>query len=189
MAHETGLADRIEVIHHETSPVRRNAAVYDLNPLGKVPVLVCEGGVALFDSAVICAYLDGLHPGPRLIPESGRVRWLALRLEALTEGMAEAGSAHRWDTARHPEKLRWPAMADGQAAKLRDANDFIEQDVYLSGPLDIGQIALATTLDWLAFRRLPWLEDRHRRLAAWYCAFAQRPSMAATPMQGETHDG
>jgi Glutathione S-transferase, N-terminal domain len=115
MAHETGLADRIEVIHHETSPVRRNAAVYDLNPLGKVPVLVCEGGVALFDSA---ADPDAGHRdrrGSRLIPESGRVRWLALRLEALAEGMAEAGSAHCWDTARRPEKLRWPAMADGQA--------------------------------------------------------------------------
>jgi len=188
MAHETGLADRMEVIHHETSPVRRNVAVHELNPLGKVPVLICDDGVALFDSTVICAYLDGLHQGARLIPESGSARWLALRLEALAGGMAEAGSAYRWETTRRPEDLRWRPMADGQAGKLRDAYDFIEQQVDLGGPLDIGQIALATTLDWLAFRRLPWLGDRHHRLAAWYRNFAQRPSMARTPMQGETRD-
>ena len=83
MAHEAALADTMEVIHHETSPIRRNEAVYAVNPLGQVPVLLCDDGLALFDSAVICAYLDNLHPGPRLIPEAGRARWLALRLEAL----------------------------------------------------------------------------------------------------------
>ena len=53
LAHEVGLADRLEVIHHETSPTRRNAAVFAVNPLGKVPVLVLDDGLALFDSAVI----------------------------------------------------------------------------------------------------------------------------------------
>jgi glutathione S-transferase len=141
MAHETGLAERMEVIHHETSPVRRNAAVHELNPLGKVPVLICDDGVALFDSTVICAYLDGLHQGARLIPESGSGRWLALRLEALAGGMAEAGVAYRWETTRRPEDLRWRPMADGQAGKLRNAYDFIEQEIDLGGLLDIGQIA------------------------------------------------
>jgi hypothetical protein len=102
--------------------------------------------------------------------------------------MADAGSAHRWDIERRPAALRWPAMAEAQVAKLRAAYDFIEQEVDLSGPLDIGQIALATALGWLQFRGLPWLEDRHRRLVGWYCCFAQRPSMAATIMRGETRD-
>ena len=59
MAHEVGLAGRMEVIHHETSPTRRNEAVYAMNPLGKVPVLICDDGLVLFDSVVICSYLDG----------------------------------------------------------------------------------------------------------------------------------
>ncbi|HYB10765.1 MAG TPA: glutathione S-transferase [Alphaproteobacteria bacterium] len=188
MAHEAGLANKIDVIHHETSPVRRNEAVYAVNPLGQVPILVCDDGLALFDSTVICSYLDSLHAGPRLIPEEGRNHWLALRLEALANGMIEAGSLYRWEIDRRPETLRWRAMAEAQAGKLRTAYDFIEQKVALDGPLDIGQIALATALGWLEFRRLPWLADSHPRLTNWYRAFARRPSMVATPMQGETFD-
>ena len=59
-AHEAGLAERIDVIHHETSPTRRNETVYAENPLGKVPVLIRPGQKPLFDSDVICAYLDTL---------------------------------------------------------------------------------------------------------------------------------
>ena len=64
LAYEVGLQDRLTVIHHETSPTRRNEAVFDLNPLGKVPVLICDDGIALFDSNVICEYLDGLTQAP-----------------------------------------------------------------------------------------------------------------------------
>ena len=75
-AHEAGIADRIEVIHQETSPTKRNETVFAENPLGKVPVLIRSGLPALFDSDVICAYLDGLHPGRKLIPAEGEARWL-----------------------------------------------------------------------------------------------------------------
>src|SRR5262249_7219095 len=188
MAHELGLAARMEVVHHETSPTRRNEAVYAQNPLGQVPVLICDDGLVLFDSAVICTYLDRLHDGPRPFPAPRPARWRAVPLGALAAGMADAGSAYRGETQRRPEALRLPALAEGQAGKLRAAYDFIEQEVDLSGPLDIGQIALATALGWLTFRRLPWLDDRHPRVAAWYRAFAERPSMAATTMVGETQD-
>ena len=74
MAHEIGIADQMEVVHHETSPTRRNETVFAANPLGKVPVLICDDGLVLFDSIVICEYLDGLHDGRRLIPLHGRER-------------------------------------------------------------------------------------------------------------------
>ena len=98
MAHEAGLAGRIEVIHHETSPTRRNDAVFAANPLGKVPVLICDDGLALFDSVAICDHLDSLHDGPKLIPPAGRARALTLRLQALAQGLADAGIALRWET-------------------------------------------------------------------------------------------
>ncbi len=69
---EAGLGDAIQVAPHETSPTLRNDEVFAHNPLGKVPVLVCPGGPTLFDSDVICAYLDTLHDGRRLIPADGR---------------------------------------------------------------------------------------------------------------------
>ncbi len=139
---------------------------------------------------MICAHLPTrCIRGPRLpIPETGRARQPALRLEALADGMADAGNWFRWDKERRPEALRWPAMVEAQSGKLQAAYEFVEQEVALDGPLDIGQIALASALGWLEFRRLPWLGDRHRRLAAWYRSFAGRRSMVATGMRGETQD-
>lgn len=188
MAHEAGLAGRIEVIHHETSPTRRNETVYAANPLGKVPVLICEDGLTLFDSVAICDYLDSLHDGRKLIPPAGRARALTLRLQALAQGLSDAGIALRWETERRPEPLRYPPLAEGQADKLLAAYDFIESEVDLDGPVDLGQIALATALSWLEFRDLPAFRPGRPQLAAWFDAFSQRPSMLATPLSGETHD-
>ncbi|MBL4671541.1 MAG: glutathione S-transferase N-terminal domain-containing protein, partial [Arenicella sp.] len=67
-AHEIGLADQIDVIHHETSPTNRNDEVFALNPLGKVSVLVTNESQVIFDSRVICSYLDLCHSGIKLIP-------------------------------------------------------------------------------------------------------------------------
>jgi glutathione S-transferase len=188
MAHEAGLAGRIEVIHHETSPTRRNDAVFAANPLGKVPVLICDDGLALFDSVAICDHLDQLHDGPKLILPTGRARALTLRLQALAQGLADAGIALRWETERRPEALRYPALAEGQAAKLEAGYDFVEREVDLDGPLDLGQIALATALSWLEFRGLPDFRPGRPRLSAWFDAFSRRPSMLATPLSGETQD-
>ncbi|GHD60127.1 glutathione S-transferase [Thalassobaculum fulvum] len=192
-AHEMGLASRLEVVHHETSPTRRNDAVYAGNPLGKVPVLLLDDGTCLFDSAVIVDYLDGLHDGPRLIPEGGPARFAALRLQAVANGMAEAGIAVRWETERRPEALRYPALAEGQLGKLREAYAFAEADPALgdpapSGPVTVGQVALATALSWLEFRGVAPFRAGHPRLAAWLDRFAERPSMRATPLSGATHD-
>jgi glutathione S-transferase len=187
-AHEIGLAARLEVVHHETSPTRANEAVFAANPLGKVPVLIDDDGFALFDSSVICEYLDGLHAGPKLLPAEPRARFAALRLQAVAHGICEAGGVMRWETERRPDALRWPEMRDGQRLKLVAAYDFVERAAALEGPPDIGQIALATALSWIEFRRLPDFAERRPRLAAWYDAFAQRPSMRATPLAGETQD-
>src|SRR6185312_16831679 len=117
-AHEAGLADRLSVVHRETSPTARNEAVFAQNPLGKVPVLIREGAQPLFDSDVICAYFDTLHEGPKLIPIDGEARWQALRLQAIAQGLADAGIALRWETVRRPETLRYPPLRDGYVQKL-----------------------------------------------------------------------
>jgi glutathione S-transferase len=188
MAHEVGIADRLEVVNQETSPMVRNDAVFALNPLGKVPVLILSDVDCLFDSMVICEYLDGLHDGPRMFPPHGAARWHAQRLQALAQGMADAGIQLRWETERRPEAFRWPQLGDGYRDKLVTSYDYIEAEISLDGPVDIGQISLACTLSWLAFRDLPWFGDRHPRLAAWFEAFSHRPSMTRTPLSGQTHD-
>jgi glutathione S-transferase len=186
-AHEAGLADRIEVIHHETSPTRRNDTVFAENPLGKVPVLIRRGHKPIFDSDVICAYLDTLG-GARLIPEAGEARWNALLLQAMAQGLCDAGIALRWETVRRPPELRYPALRDGYAEKLTASYDWLETELDVSGPLHVGHIALATALDWIEFRQLPSFRVRRPRLTKWFEAFANRPSMRTTPLSGETRD-
>lgn len=186
-AHETGQAAGLDVIHHETSPVRRNEAVYRMNPLGKVPVLILPDDSSLFDSLVICDYLDSLHAGPRLIPEQGPARRAALRLEVLAQGLCDAGIRLRSETERRPEAFRYALYAEGQAGKLMTTYDFIEQSVPLDGPMTIGHIALATALDWVLFRELPDFSGCPR-LTDWYREFRERPSMLATVYSGQTQD-
>ena len=187
-AHEAGLAGRIQVIHHETSPTQRNQEVFDHNPLGKVPVLLRDELTPLFDSDVICAYLDTLHDGPRLIPDEGEARWQALRMQSVAQGMADAGIAIRWETVRRPEPLRYPPLRDGYIEKLLASYDWLEGELDDNAALHVGHIAVATALSWLEFRQLPGFRDRSPRLAAWYDRFNTRDSMRATPLSGQTVD-
>ncbi|MBX9400260.1 glutathione S-transferase [Lysobacter sp. BMK333-48F3] len=187
-AYEAGLAERIEVIHHETSPTLRNEAVYAQNPLGKVPVLLRPGQAPIFDSDIICAYLDTLHGGRKLIPAEGEARWHALRLQALAQGLADFGIKVRWETVRRPEPLRYPALGEGYAQKLIESYDWLERELDDAAPLHVGHVAIATALSWLEFRELPGFRAGRPRLSAWFDAFERRDSMRATPLSGETHD-
>jgi glutathione S-transferase len=187
-AHEAGLAARIEVVHHETSPTRRNAEVFAENPLGKVPVLIRSGQPPIFDSDVICAYLDTLHDGRKLIPSDGEARWQALRVQAVAQGLGEAGNALRWETVRRPEELRYPVLRDGYTYKLTASYDWLEQELDVSSPVHVGHIALATVLSWIEFRELSGFRANRPRLTAWFDEFEKRPSMRATPLSGETRD-
>lgn len=184
---EAGLGDRVTVEHHETSPTRANETVFAQNPLGKVPILLRPGQEPIFDSVVICAYLDTLHSGARLIPEEGEARWRALRFEAVAQGLADSGIQARWELVRRPEELRYPPLAEGFALKLNQCYAWLEGQVHGNEPVNIGQIALATALDWLEFRGLPSF-CAFPKLSAWFDAFSQRPSMLATPLAGETQD-
>ncbi|WP_119270955.1 glutathione S-transferase family protein [Taklimakanibacter deserti] len=184
-AHEAGLAHRLEVIHHETSPTRRNDTVFAENPLGKVPVLIRPGQKPIFDSDVICAYLDSLSEGRSLIPREGEARWDALQLQAMAQGLCDAGIALRWETYRRPPELRYPPLAEGYAEKLLASYDWLEAELDAGAPLHVGHIALATALDWIEFRQLPSFRQERPRLTRWFDDFAQRPSMQATPLSGQ----
>jgi glutathione S-transferase len=185
-AYEAGLADRIEVIHHETSPTARNAEIFALNPLGKVPVMITDDGEGIFDSGVICQYLDGLHGGPPLIPPAERLA--ALRLQAVADGMSEAGILVRWETTRRPPELRYPPFGDGQLAKVAEGCAYLERVFQPRETPGLPEVAIATALSWLAFREVHDFRPSCPKLAAWYEAFSQRPSMRATALEGDTVD-
>lgn len=187
-AHETGLADQLEVIHHETSPLVRNEYVFAQNPLGKVPVLLRDDAPPIFDSDVICAFFDTLHERPKLIPEAGEARWAALKMQALAQGIADAGISLRWETVRRPEPARYLPLRNGCEQKLLAVYDWLERELDPEAPLHVGHIALAAALSWLEFRELLDFRAGRPRLSTWMSAFEERPSMRATRLSGETKD-
>ncbi len=153
LAHETGLMDRLELVNHALSPVSPDSAVSAANPLGKIPCLVTEAGEALYDSRVICEFLDAQHMGRRMFPAEPAERWRALRLQALGDGIMDAGVATRYETVLRPEPYRWPDWIQGQKLKITRALDRLESEASTLGDEpDIGLIALGCALGYLDFR-------------------------------------
>lgn len=185
LAHETGVFPQLEVAAAGASPTAPSAQVAAHNPLGKIPALVLDDGTALYDSRVICEYLDGLSTGTRLFPEAP-ARWDALTRQALADGSLDAALLARYERALRPDALRWDAWEAGQTAKIASALDRIELLVADMPVLDIGTVAIGCALGYLDFRfpDLAWRDGRPAT-AAWYAVFGARPSMAATaPPQG-----
>lgn len=180
LAHETGVFSRLEVVTAGASPTGPSPDVAAHNPLGKIPALVLDDGTALYDSRVICEYLDGLSQGPRLFPE-GTARWDALVRQALADGLLDAALLARYERVLRPEPQRWDAWDAGQTAKIRAALDRFEAVVADMPALDIGTVTMACALGYLDFRfpDLAWRDGRPAT-AAWYAVFEGRPSMAAT---------
>ncbi|GAB3024787.1 glutathione S-transferase family protein [Bowmanella dokdonensis] len=187
-AYEVGIHQELEVVHQETSPTQRNERVFAQNPLGKVPVLIRDRQGPIFDSDVICAYFDTLHLGRRLIPEVAETRWLALRMQAVAQGLAETAIGLRWETVRRPSQYRYRPLIKGQTEKLISTYAWLEQELDRAGPVHIGHIALATTLSWIEFRELPSFRSISPGLSTWLDEFCRRPSMLATPLSGDTQD-
>lgn len=179
---EKGLADRIEMVG--ANPLQDPPELLTANPLAKVPALVIEPGFALFDSPLLCAYLDSLAE-PALIPAAGMARWRCLRREALADGVVDAAVAsvmegRRVETQRSPDWLgRWQAAILRGVEALETEADAIAERFYL------GAIATAAALGYLDFR-LPHIDWRASapRLAAWLLEVGQRESFRATAPAG-----
>ncbi len=182
VARETGLTNRIEEVATSVSPVAANETLARDNPLIKVPSLVTDAGVMLYDSRVICEYLDGLHQGARLFPQAGDERFTALRRQALGDGMLDAAVLCRYEHAVRPEALRWADWSAGQKRKIFGGLDALEADVMSwQDQFNIGQISAACVLGYLDFRFAEWgWREQRPRLERWFETAARRPSMQAT---------
>ena len=177
---ETGLDEKIERV--ATSVWDPKTDIGKDNPLGKIPTLIADDGAVLYDSPVICEYLDSLHNGPKLFPASGEARWRALRLQALGDGMSDAGILRLLE-GRRPKELQWDKWVERQGNTVARSMDALEEeaDAMAKGPVTIGHIAVGCSLGWLDFRfpDLGWRKQRPA-LADWYDEFADRKSMVAT---------
>jgi len=179
VAHETGLASSIEEVL--CNPFDDPPELRQLNPLGKVPTLVCDDGSALFDSRVICAYLGDRADKASLIPKDPAQRWAVLRAQALADGLLDSAVALTME-GRRPEGERSPAtMARWRGAIQRAVECMAGDWEALPGAVTLGHIAYACALGYLDFRHpeLAWRDGRPG-LAQWFAEFDARPSMTAT---------
>ena len=176
---ETGQPDLIdwEMIVMAEKP----AALAQNNPLDKVPVVILDDGRQLYDSPVICEYIDSLHDGPKLIPESGDARWEVLRLQALGDGVCDAAVLYGGEM-RRPEEFRFRPFVERQVAKVAAGLDQLETEIdKLAAPLTLAPIAVATGMGYMEIREcLPDWRETRPRLASWYEEFCARPSMVQT---------
>jgi glutathione S-transferase len=181
-AHECGLAGRIECERTVVAMTRPNAELLKINPTGKIPTLLLDDGTALYDSTVICEYLDGLHDGAKLFPPAGPARWTALRRHALGSNLLDNLMLWRNEILR-PAAQQSPETLAAFELKVRNAITALdrEADALTSDPVSIGHVAIACALSYADFRfaELGW-RSSNVRIARWYDTFALRPSMTAT---------
>ena len=188
VAHETALADQIQLVRSVALMTKPNDALMRDNPLSKIPTLVLDDGQALFDSRVICEYLDGLHTGPRMFPQSGDARWQALRWHALGDGLLDILILWRNERERRPEQqfgvlLQVFELKVGKVLALLER----ESDAMASTPFGIAHVAIGCALGYIDFRfaDMAW-RATYPRLAGWHEQFAQRPSAQMTvPNDGQ----
>lgn len=176
---ETG-QDDVTLQDVATTPVATAPEVAAANPVGKIPALIRDDGPAIYDSRVICRFLDdrakaGLYPEHQI--------WDTLTLEATGDGIMDAAVLMVYEARVRPEDMRYQPWLDAQWGKIARALDALDTRwmSHLHGPLDMGQIAICCALGYLDFRHpdKEWRKGRDA-LAAWEARFAERSSMRAT---------
>jgi glutathione S-transferase len=182
VAHELGLADRIRCVRTVAAAVKPLPELMRDNPLSKIPTLVLDDGTVLYDSRVICEYLDHRYGSARIFPERADQRFAALRRQALGDGMMDFLTAWRLELTRAPELRSQPLLAT-YPVKLQSALEALERETPAleAGDLTVGDIAVGCALSYADFRFAAegWRDGRPR-LAAWHATFAARPSVRAT---------
>jgi glutathione S-transferase len=151
------------------------------NALSKVPTLITDDGMCIFDSPVICEYLDSIGDAPKLFPAAGPARWKALTQEALADGILDATQPRRREIALPQDEGR-KGYIELQQGKVARALDEFEKQADSLGNLDtIGEITIGCALGYLDFRYAnePW-RPGHPKLEAWYAKVAKLAPLADT---------
>ncbi|NEV63692.1 glutathione S-transferase N-terminal domain-containing protein [Thiorhodococcus minor] len=180
LLHETGLIDDVRL--EDADGWDEPDALVRENPLSTVPTLTLHDGRALFDSAVICEYLDRQHAGRAMIPKTGELHCQVLLDQALADGIMGCAELIAMEREKRPEALRWDEWVALKQRAIERSLDRLEQNTEaLTDRVDLGTISVAVALGYLDSRNLvgDWRGSRPA-LASWFAEYSQRPSMTAT---------
>ena len=150
------------------------------NPLGKIPALEWKPGQYLFDSPVICEYLDSLSDTP-ILPTDPHQHIVSKCHHALGDGLADAVYNYRYETVR-PKELHWDEMILRHESAVKDVITRLDEMCdELGGPWSYGNLAIITALDYASFRvgHIDWREISPK-LAAWHAGFVGDAAYKAT---------
>ncbi|MEM9049990.1 MAG: glutathione S-transferase [Pseudomonadota bacterium] len=178
---EAGRADEVTLVPAAGTPIEPGTMPVAFNPLGKIPCLERPDGPALYDSRVICRFLNdrfaaGLYPDPPRV-------WETLTLEAMADGIMDAAVLMRYERFVRPDDQQMEAFVEAQWQKITRALTALEAGWmgYLAAPPDMAQLGLACALGYLDFRHG---ERDWRRglptLAGWASRIASREALAGT---------
>lgn len=176
-----GLADRIDEVTADTN-TPGNTDLTSVNPLSKIPALITDDGLMVYDSAVICEYLDAQAPSPELFPADPAKRWPVLVQSALGDGILDAAILLVYEKRFRPEEKWVAAWMERQQAKIDGAIAHLEAaPPAFDGPPDYGTLTIACALGYLDFRHSGAWRKNAPKMVAWLDKFA-----AAVPGYGET---
>jgi len=183
-AHELDVLSRLELVRSVAAMLKPNPDIMADNPLSKIPTLVRADGSTLFDSVVICEYLNE-QAGGTLFPEQTDARWQALRWHALGDGLLDALILWRNERERD-QPLR--TLLDAFDVKTRACLRLLDEEAKAleDAPFSIGHVTLGCSLGYLDYRfgALGW-RSLAPRLARWFSVLQARPSFQSTePIDG-----
>ena len=167
------------------SPWLEDSKVPNINPLGKIPVLLLDDETSLFDSRVIVEYIDSVTPNNKLFPAPNRERIEVKRWEAVADGICDA-AATAFLEAKRPKKEQSVGWIERQREKVTRGLEFMseqlgEKSFCMGTHFSLADIAVGTALGYLAFRfaDINW-QETHPNLARLYAKLMLRPSLADT---------
>jgi glutathione S-transferase len=166
----------------ELEPVAVHAIPSDygkINPVNRIPALRLDDGSMIFDSRVICEYLD-VQAGQFLLPKGGPERWRVLNLQVFGDGILDAAVPRMQELQRPPEQ-RSPTRLAEYERSIHQILDALEAMAPRLVDVDLGTLTVGCALGYLDFRfpQEPWREGRPQ-LARWYEGFTSRRSMVET---------
>jgi glutathione S-transferase len=155
----------------------KSQRLLDVNPLGKIPTLILDDNSVVYDSSVICQYLDQFNERPIMVPQLGEKRLDVLKWDALADDLVAIALSVYMEKIRHPENFKVDFVA-AQEASVKRTLDYIEAHLRGLKEFSLAPVAVGCALGYIQFR-LPHLSPQGK-LDEWFRALSQRPSMAQT---------
>ena len=147
------------------------------NPLGKVPPLILDNGETIYDSVVICQYLDEINATSTFIPASGQARYDVLKWEAMADDMVTTAIYAYMEKIRHPQDFHQQFVQNSENAIL-NGYQYIDANLDQLKTFNLAGVAVASAIGYIHFR-LPHLKVQGK-VATWFDEINKRPSMAQT---------